>query len=120
MTLYEKRMRELYPWKYQHMMFDEDTMEWIPDYPNPPAPPKKTRKARKTNEQARQDAINRDSAKCVECGATEHLEVHHIRYRSQDGTDELDNLVTLCAVCHAEKHKDESIYNLMQSRLAHA
>lgn len=119
MTLYEKRMRELYPWKYQHMIFNEDTMEWEPDYPNPPEPPKKKR-THKTNQQARRDAINRDGAKCVECGATERLEVHHIRYRSQDGTDELDNLVTLCACCHAKRHKEESIHSLMQFRLTHA
>lgn len=130
MTLYEKRMRELYPDKYKDKVFNEEAMRWEkkPQEPTqdeqtaeqeePPKKRKRRRKPkRKTDEQARADAISRDGGKCVECGATERLEVHHIRYKSQGGTDELDNLITLCACCHAEKHKEEPIYKLMVASL---
>lgn len=118
MTLYEKRMRKLYPEKYEDKVFNEEAMKWEEKPQEPePKPLKKKKRARKTNPQARADAISRDGAKCVECGATERLEVHHIRYKSQNGTDELNNLVTLCACCHAEKHKEEPIYKLMVASL---
>jgi hypothetical protein len=32
------------------------------------------------------------------------LTPHHIVYRSQGGTDDLDNLVTLCMKCHDDVH----------------
>lgn len=117
MTLYEKRMRVLYPEKYKDKVFNEEAMKWDEKPQEPkPKPPKKSR-THKTNLQARADAISRDGAKCAECGATERLEVHHIKYRSQGGTDELNNLITLCAHCHAEKHKAEPIYKLMAASL---
>jgi predicted HNH restriction endonuclease len=34
----------------------------------------------------------------------EGLHPHHVEYRSAGGEDELDNLVTLCAWCHAALH----------------
>lgn len=49
---------------------------------------------------AREQARRRDGYKCQKCGATKHLEVHHIvPYRlTQDNS--LDNLITLCHTCH--------------------
>ena len=55
----------------------------------------------------------RDGRRCRVCGrrcdpnavdllARAHL--HHIAYRSAGGQDTTDNLVTLCAFCHAEEH----------------
>ena len=32
------------------------------------------------------------------------LEVHHIIYRSQSGTDDENNLITLCEDCHSKVH----------------
>lgn len=32
---------------------------------------------------------------------------HHIVYRSAGGTDTTDNLVTLCAQCHSDEHKNK-------------
>jgi 5-methylcytosine-specific restriction endonuclease McrA len=29
---------------------------------------------------------------------------HHVRYRSQAGSDTMDNLVTLCIYCHGKAH----------------
>lgn len=33
------------------------------------------------------------------------LEVHHIIFRSQGGSDNMENLVTLCDLCHAIIHE---------------
>ena len=47
----------------------------------------------------------RDHHTCQLCGKTGgKLQVHHIQPRSQGGTDISENLVTLCAKCHAAVH----------------
>ena len=81
------------------------------------SPPKKAYR-KKTDAKQRQKALERDGYKCQICGSTENLEVHHIKHREDGGTDALGNLVTLCALCHAEQHKGEPIHNLMASRLS--
>lgn len=53
--------------------------------------------------------LNRDEYKCVKCGSTKNLQVHHIKYLSGhkpwEYADKL--LVTLCRECHyKEHHKD--------------
>ncbi len=51
--------------------------------------------------------LNRDGYKC-QCCKGKHkdskLEVHHIVFRSQGGSDEADNLITLCHTCHKALH----------------
>lgn len=78
---------------------------------------KKRKTPRKTNQTQRTLALERDDYKCCHCGSTENLEVHHIKHRSDGGTDELDNLITLCAECHMKEHEGEPVHFLMQSRL---
>jgi len=56
-------------------------------------------------ENKRQYVLCRDRFKCQHCGSKEHLEVHHIIYRSQGGTDDVNNLITLCHECHQGVHK---------------
>lgn len=54
----------------------------------------------------RHEVFLRDGYRCRECGATNHetrLEVDHIIPVSQGGTDELENLQTLCAECNRAK-----------------
>src|SRR5574344_398443 len=51
--------------------------------------------------------LNRDGYTCQCCNSKhkDHkLEVHHIIYRSQGGSDEEDNLITLCHTCHKALH----------------
>ena len=51
--------------------------------------------------------LNRDGYTCQCCNGKhkDHkLEVHHIIYRSQGGSDEEDNLITLCHTCHKNLH----------------
>jgi len=62
----------------------------------------------------RHEVFKRDNYTCVECGATKSngatLHVDHIIPVSKNGTDELDNLQTLCSDCNLNKS------NIIQSR----
>jgi 5-methylcytosine-specific restriction endonuclease McrA len=48
--------------------------------------------------------LERDGRRCQKCGSLENLQVHHKTKRSQQGSDTLGNLVSLCAHCHMEEH----------------
>ena len=49
--------------------------------------------------------LNRDKYTCQYCKTKQGtLEVHHIIFRSNGGSDEPDNLITLCRNCHRELH----------------
>lgn len=53
----------------------------------------------------REAILHRDNYTCQCCGKKHtRLEVHHIHFRSQGGTDDENNLITLCADCHAAIH----------------
>lgn len=57
-------------------------------------------------ESLRHEVFKRDGYRCVECGATNRettLHVDHIIPKSEGGTDELDNLQTLCEKCNLAK-----------------
>ena len=55
-------------------------------------------------EQLRNQVLRRDSWRCQSCGVMSNLEVHHKEFRSQSGDDSEQNLITLCAACHATVH----------------
>ena len=49
--------------------------------------------------------LNRDSYICQNCHnkkkqKKDKMEVHHIIYKSRGGSDEAENLITLCGTCH--------------------
>ena len=51
--------------------------------------------------------LNRDNYTCQNCKGKHKdskLEVHHIVFRSQGGSDEENNLITLCHTCHKDLH----------------
>ena len=48
----------------------------------------------------RRTAVERDNGACQLCENESPLEVHHIERVEHGGTHELENLVTLCRVCH--------------------
>ena len=54
---------------------------------------------------AREHALVRDNYTCQCCGKKNcRLEVHHIQFRSNGGSDDLENLITLCEDCHKAVH----------------
>jgi hypothetical protein len=58
----------------------------------------------------REYVLTRDSYKCQNCkgkSGDKRIEVHHIIFRSNGGSDDQDNLMTLCKTCHDEVHDGE-------------
>ena len=56
-------------------------------------------------ESLRQQVLRRDGWRCQLCGIMSNLEIHHKQFRSRSGHDSEENLITLCAVCHASLHR---------------
>lgn len=57
----------------------------------------------------REECLKRDNYECRECGAEDQpgrfpLEVHHITPLYRGGTNQLENLITLCHKCHMAQH----------------
>ena len=53
----------------------------------------------------REAILHRDNYTCQCCGKKNcRLEVHHIKFRSNSGTDDEENLITLCEDCHKGVH----------------
>lgn len=51
-------------------------------------------------------AKTRDGHQCRVCKGEDHLQVHHVKPRSEGGTDKLSNLMTLCKECHQKHHRE--------------
>lgn len=45
-----------------------------------------------------------DSNRCVRCGSEDRLVVHHIRPVNRGGKPTVQNLATLCEICHIDAH----------------
>lgn len=61
--------------------------------------------------------LNRDNYICQNCHnkkkqKKDKMEVHHIIYKSKGGSDESDNLITLCSTCHYNVHHKNLKLNL--------
>lgn len=50
----------------------------------------------------RRATFERDGHRCRKCSSGTGLEAHHRKERVNGGLDELDNLITLCSLCHDE------------------
>lgn len=49
----------------------------------------------------RYECLERDNFTCTRCGNdSRQLHAHHIKRRTEGGSDDLSNLITLCRVCH--------------------
>ena len=60
----------------------------------------------------------RDKFKCKVCKKTKtQIQIHHIKFRINKGTDKPSNLITLCSVCHKKIHENklELTNNLVKS-----
>ena len=77
-------------------------------------------------ENTKAKVLDRDKYTC-QCCRGKHkdskLEVHHIIFRSQGGSDEEDNLITLCSTCHYNVHHGKQKLDLrgkLKGTLKHA
>ena len=53
----------------------------------------------------REAVLHRDNYTCQCCGKKNcRLEIHHIKFKSNGGTDDEENLITLCKECHDGVH----------------
>ena len=60
----------------------------------------------------REAILHRDNYTCQICGKKHtRLEVHHIIFRSHNGTDDENNLITLCEDCHSGIHAGTVVLN---------
>ena len=56
--------------------------------------------------------LHRDNYTCQCCGKKNcRLEVHHIKFKSNGGTDDEENLITLCEDCHKGVHAGTIVLN---------
>ena len=77
-------------------------------------------------ENTKAKVLNRDNYTCQCCKRKRKdskLEVHHIIYRCNGGSDEVENVITLCHSCHFDLHHDKLKLKLngkRKSQLKHA
>ena len=57
-------------------------------------------------QETRQRILKRDAFRCVLCGTTKNLHVHHITYENL-GEEKDADLVTLCDYCHKRLHESD-------------
>jgi len=68
---------------------------------------KRTGSRNKTMEKVFKTMVKkRDGHKCIDCGDTYHLTVHHIKHQSTHPQlkYKFDNGITLCKPCHEKRH----------------
>ena len=65
----------------------------------------------------RERVFRRDGHRCRSCGSRRALHAHHVVWRSQGGATKLDNLITLCGICHGLVHQGFLDVDSVQSPL---
>ena len=66
----------------------------------------------------REAILHRDNYACQICGKKHtRFEVHHIVYRSQGGTNDENNLITLCENCHSGIHDGKIVLTKKPKKL---
>jgi 5-methylcytosine-specific restriction endonuclease McrA len=53
----------------------------------------------------RKDALERAGGRCMDCGTTKSLHVHHLTYK-RHGNELARDLRVLCSRCHRRRHRD--------------
>lgn len=65
--------------------------------------------------------IARDDYSCQKCKTKKSkLHVHHIIFKSKNGTNSPENLITLCEGCHNDLHRGDFELNYVKSKTKHA
>jgi hypothetical protein len=71
---------------------------------------------RRIPDPVRAAVLRRDHYTCQDCGWNQamwnradprHLELHHVHHHAKGGENDEANLVTICTVCHDERHRRE-------------
>lgn len=57
----------------------------------------------------RDRVLQRDGWRCQHCGSRRDVMTHHVLWRSREGVDRAENMVTLCSRCHGLVH-DELLF----------
>lgn len=65
----------------------------------------------------KQKVYDKCKGRCKKCGSQNNLQYHHKNRFSNGGSNEADNLTLLCLSCHANEHRNEKVFNLMNSRI---
>jgi 5-methylcytosine-specific restriction endonuclease McrA len=65
---------------------------------------KRTKEQLATYNRNKRLVYERDGWKCRHCNRREGLTPHHVVYQSRQGSDDLNNLMTLCLWCHNDIH----------------
>lgn len=60
--------------------------------------------------------FTRDGWRCVMCGSANNLHAHHVKFRSQQGGDCLENLATLDWICHERAHRSKDFRVEVEAR----
>jgi len=47
-----------------------------------------------------------DFIQCENCGKQAN-DIHHLKFRSQGGTDSIENLIAVCRFCHQKAHSNK-------------
>lgn len=48
--------------------------------------------------------LDRDASRCISCGSTRDIVIHHIVPKGKSGSDDITNKTVLCSVCHDWVH----------------
>ena len=73
---------------------------------------------RGVNSRTRTKVLNRDSKRCAMCGSDGEVQVHHIIPAASGGSDDYENLITLCYRDHDTVHRNMDQYSNLLSELA--
>ncbi len=76
------------------------------------------REDREPSDEIKEQVKKRDHFRCLCCGSTRKLRVDHILPRYFGGSNNLDNLQTLCEICNTAKGIKEISFRINQTRLA--
>lgn len=59
-----------------------------------------------------------DFVPCEICKNTAH-DIHHIKFKSHGGNNDIENLMALCRTCHDKAHSNKSLYEQSYFQTVH-
>lgn len=71
---------------------------------------------RTVSQSVKKEVKKKHKNKCALCGFDENLQMHHKEPFSKGGQNTIENLILLCASCHAKQHEGEKVHNLIKSK----